>query len=222
MSNLRKLSMLDLSNNNFHGQLHEFSNVSFFMLEKLDLSGNNFEGWIPQSIFHFRSLNVLQLSSNNFNGTLKLDAIKSLANITILDLSYNNLILTRNPTISFNTAHKSSLKSLCNKPTLLVLDVSHNHFNGTIPECLTQNKFHGNIPVTFSASCALRTLDVNENLLEGPVTNSLANWTSLEALNLGNNHLNGGFSMVLKEVIKTPCNGFEGKPIPWSNCMSSH
>ena len=30
VSNLRKLSILDLSNNIFHGQLHEFSNISFF------------------------------------------------------------------------------------------------------------------------------------------------------------------------------------------------
>jgi len=146
MSNLRKLSMLDLSNNNFHGQLHEFSNVSFFMWEKLDLSGNNFEGWIPQSIFHFRSLNVLQLSSNNINGTLKLDAFKSLANITILDLSYNNLLIDTNVTeahwsyfpmmsivklASCNLIEFPSL--LRNQSQISTLDLSRNHIQGSIP-----------------------------------------------------------------------------------------
>ncbi|RDX68951.1 Receptor-like protein 12, partial [Mucuna pruriens] len=89
---------------------------------------------------------------------------------------------------------RSIPQSLCNNSNLLVLDVSNNHFNGMIQECLTQsetlvvlnlqhNMFNGNILDKFPVSCALRTLDLNSNLLKGLIPKSLANCTSLEVHN---------------------------------------
>ena len=69
------LLKLQLSNNQFSGQLNYFY-VSSYLLDTLDLSSNNLEGPIPMSVFGLRGLKILSLSSNNFSGSLQLNNIQ--------------------------------------------------------------------------------------------------------------------------------------------------
>ncbi|TYJ38658.1 hypothetical protein E1A91_A04G006600v1 [Gossypium mustelinum] len=94
---------------------------------------------------------------------------------------------------------------LCNATSLKILDLSHNNLSGTIPQCfgnlsysleflnLKKNKFYGTIPPTFAQGCQLANLNLNGNLLEGPLTPSILNCKGLEVLDLGNNKINDTF-----------------------------
>ncbi|XP_059429259.1 receptor-like protein 19 [Corylus avellana] len=68
------LQVLYLSNNQFSGQLKEFSNASSF-LEYLFLDNNHLEGPIPMSIFELHGLRWLLLGSNKFNNSLNLSLV---------------------------------------------------------------------------------------------------------------------------------------------------
>ena len=56
------LRTLELSNNQFFGQLNEIPNVSSHLLDTLDLSSNNLEGSIPMSVFELRSRSSVPLT----------------------------------------------------------------------------------------------------------------------------------------------------------------
>ncbi|KAB1227249.1 Receptor-like protein 12 [Morella rubra] len=200
------LEQLLLSKNQFSGQLDEFSNVSSHILSVLDLSSNNLEGAIPMSMFDFQdsplpnlsNLFVVDLRSNQLQGPLPI--LKP--NVNFVDFSWNNfssnipvnignwLPNTIFFSLASNRFQGSIPESICNAAPLEVLDLSNNSFSGTIPRCLTsmnlgvldlkRNSLTGTIPDTFSEQCALHTLDVNGNLLDGKLPESLASCTQLE------------------------------------------
>ncbi|GKD02232.1 leucine-rich repeat-containing protein [Tanacetum coccineum] len=87
--------------------------------------------------------------------------------------------------------------------SLQCLDMSHNNFDGVIPQCvgnlnnsltmmdLGNNSFQGTIPNVFEEFKQLVGLILNGNRLEGGVPSSLSKCESLKVLDLGNNRLNG-------------------------------
>ncbi|XP_030924925.1 receptor-like protein 7 [Quercus lobata] len=184
---LPSLRTLLVGNNHFSGQLHEFSNVSSFLLEELDLSSNNLEGPIPMSIFELQGLQDLTLSSNNFNGSLQLNVIQQLRNLTYLDLSNNNLLIEYNGT-------NSSLSSF---PQIMRLNLASNKLK-TFPEFLrhqanlerldlSDNQIHGEIPNWFWKIPMPFYVNLSCNYLEGP----LHNLSSTNFLDLSSNQLQG-------------------------------
>ncbi|XP_022735519.1 receptor-like protein 12 [Durio zibethinus] len=109
-----------------------------------------------------------------------------------LDLSNNSL-----------SGNVSSL--ICKMTSLQFLDLSHNNLSGIIPHCLgnlsdslwmlnlQMNKFYGIIPPTFTKGCQLKSLNLNGNQLEGPLTRSILNCRGPEVLDLGDNKINVTF-----------------------------
>ncbi|KAK9986144.1 hypothetical protein SO802_031095 [Lithocarpus litseifolius] len=188
------LQKLELSDNQFSGQLNYFS-VSSYLLDTLDLSSNNLEGPIPMSVFELQGLKFLSLSSNNFSGSLQLNKIQQLRNLSYLDLSYNSLLIeyngTNSPSSSFPQLSKLKLAScdlktfpdfLRNQSKLSILDLSINQIPGEIPNWnwnltnllylnLSYNHLEGpllNLPT------ALIVLDLHSNQLQGPLPALLA------------------------------------------------
>ncbi|XP_065620402.1 receptor-like protein 6 [Quercus suber] len=164
------LLRLELSNNQFSGQLHEFSNVSSFLLQALDLSNNNLEGPIPMSVLELRGLQTLQLSSNNFSGSFQLDVFQQLRNLSMLDLSYNSLLIEHNRTnYTFDQIVTLQLASCklktfpnfwINHTTLLNLDLSNNQIHGEIPNwTFTQFSYY----IVFSRPSLQPTLGATPN-----------------------------------------------------------
>lgn len=94
---------------------------------------------------------------------------------------------------------------VCDMKSLEILDFSYNSFSGGIPPCieflsillvldLRANKFHRTIPATgANINGTLRNLNLNGNLLEGPLPQLLAYCRSLEVLDIGNIMLNDTF-----------------------------
>ncbi|XP_041028207.1 receptor-like protein 32 [Juglans microcarpa x Juglans regia] len=184
------LRTLQLSNNQFSGELNQFPNISSNVLEYLDLSSNNLEGSIPVSVFDLRGLKILSLSSNNFNGSFKLNMIEQLRNLSNLDLSYNNLSIEYNrtdspspsfPNITTLKLASSNLKVfpdfLRNQSKLTVLDLSDNEIGGEIPNWIWKLPFLRHLNLSFNNLASLEVsslnvsslsiLDIRSNRLQG-------------------------------------------------------
>ncbi|KAH9667276.1 Receptor-like protein 15 [Citrus sinensis] len=180
-SNLTSLEYLDLSHNNFEGEMKELS--------LLDLSRNYFSGGLSQSVVTgCFSLELLDLSNNNFEGQFFSE--------------YMNLTRLRHLYFENNNFSGKIKDGLLSSTSLQVLDISNNILSGHIPhwmgnfsselEILSMSKNHleGNVPVQLNNLERLRILDISENRLSGPMASSL-NLSSVEHLSLQKNALNG-------------------------------
>ncbi|RZC03081.1 Receptor-like protein Cf-9-like, partial [Glycine soja] len=188
---LPSLQELILSHNGFDGPIPK----SFLHLKNLGyllLSPNQFNGTIWLDMFHrMQYLQTLGLSHNNLtvditsSGDHGLSAFPNMTNLLLADCN-----LRKFPSFLIPSLHiclvplkqKLSWKnpeSFCNCSTLRMLDLSHNSFNGSIPECLTSrsntlrvldlvgNKLTDSFSYTVSSSCHLRLFNLHGNLFEG-------------------------------------------------------
>ncbi|KAK7390209.1 hypothetical protein VNO78_25508 [Psophocarpus tetragonolobus] len=181
-----------LSNNEFEGQLHNFSNA-FSPIQWLDLSGNHLEGSIPISLFQLTNLHELKLSFNKFSGTIELNMLSKLGNLTTLDISYNNLTLIDASTlmtpfpllpmlssVRLASCKLTSFPQFLKNHSLMDIDLSNNHIVGTIPQWIWKSKFLNYINLScnyltdweepiFNNLSSLTTLDFHSNILHGPL-----------------------------------------------------
>ncbi|XLU63669.1 hypothetical protein S245_022878, partial [Arachis hypogaea] len=91
--------------------------------------------------------------------------------IQIFSVSNNNFIGHISPTF-------------CNASLLNALILSHNHLSRVISQCiildLQVNNFYRSILINFSQGNEFQTIKLNDNQLEGPLPQSLANCTLLK------------------------------------------
>nr|XP_043611922.1 receptor-like protein 36 [Erigeron canadensis] len=150
--NMRNLVNLDLSNNRFDGVIPQcFGNITSSLhminlgknhfqgtipnvyencggLEGLILNENQFEGEVPSSLSKCQSLKVLDMGNNQLNGTFPY-WLESLPNLQVLVLKSNG----------FHGCIKPSSIVGLTFPTLQVIDLSHNRFEGQIPRKYFKN-----------------------------------------------------------------------------------
>ncbi|PON89508.1 LRR domain containing protein, partial [Trema orientale] len=103
---LTTLSSIDISYNNFHGEIPS-SLGDLKSLKVLNLSRNNFEGLIPSSLGKLSELESLDLSKNNLVGTIP-QQLKDLNFLAFLNLSDNQLKGQIPQGGQFNTFQNSS------------------------------------------------------------------------------------------------------------------
>ncbi|CAN1278011.1 Receptor-like protein EIX2 [Linum perenne] len=142
--------------------------VNFTSLSVLDLSFNDFSARFPSWLANLTRLSHLDLSSNKLHGKLP-DSIGNLSSLRDFDLFENNV----------EGAVPSSIGKLCN---LQSLDFSGNNLTGSLPETLQE---------TSCGSNALAELSLDNNLLQGPIPDSLGNLQNLTNLGISYNQLNG-------------------------------
>ncbi|CDY35328.1 BnaA04g15190D [Brassica napus] len=115
MGNLKSnLSFLNLRQNRLSGDL---PNNTFASLRSLDVGHNQLTGKLPRSLIHFSTLEVLNVESNRISDTFPV-WLSSLKHLQILVLRSNEF---------HGPVHQASF------PTLRIIDISDNHFNGTLP-----------------------------------------------------------------------------------------
>ncbi|GKV44327.1 hypothetical protein SLEP1_g51519 [Rubroshorea leprosula] len=158
---LRYLKHLDLSNNNFSGNLIPPSFGLMKQLRYLNLSYAQFGGRIPTELGNLTRLHVLDLSSYYY-GELKVDDdiqwISHLSSLQRLDMSGVNL------------SHASS-----NLFQLKSIDLSDNQLNGSIPDSIGQLS-------------KLESMDLSENQLRS-IPDSIGQLSELEGMDLSENQL---------------------------------
>ncbi|KAK3444861.1 hypothetical protein EUGRSUZ_A00694 [Eucalyptus grandis] len=183
------LMNLNLSSNSFEDFETPLGNFSSTLVV-VDLHSNMLRGNLPPLPSHAY---YLDFSSNNINSVIPDDIGNNLWNLIFFSLSKNNF-------------HGFIPRSICKAGYfghLQVLDLSHNHLNGTIPDCLVKeslkvlnlrnNQLNGDIPQNMLRTCNLKTLDISENMLQGQIPLSLADCTTLDFVNMGNNQIDGTF-----------------------------
>ncbi|KAI3716455.1 hypothetical protein L1987_67350 [Smallanthus sonchifolius] len=190
------LKSVDLSKNKFYGGISFLCQIVDDSLSFLDLSNNLFSGQIPDCLWHFKKLKILNLGHNNLSGRLPA-SIDYLINPEVLILNNNNI----------SGELPSTLKN-CTKLTFL--DLGANKFSGSVPIwigekfselyalSLTSNNFFGTIPLQLCQLVNLQILDLSKNNLNGTIPSCLNNLTAMiqdgSSLNQNKHHLDMNLS----------------------------
>ena len=121
LRNQDQLEVLDLSQNNIHGQIPKWiSNLSIDTLLILGLSGNSLTGFDQTpNAFPWRSLQILYLPNNKLQGALPIPP----PSIVSYSVSNNMLI-------------GDISQMICELSSLTYFDVSYNNLIGFLPHCL--------------------------------------------------------------------------------------
>ncbi|KAG8367895.1 hypothetical protein BUALT_Bualt16G0120300 [Buddleja alternifolia] len=188
ISELKSLKWLDLSFNNFHGNIpFSFGNLS--ELEFLDLSFNNFGGSIPNEFARLKHLQALNVSNNLLVGVIP-DELEGLKKLQELQVYTNRL----NGSIPLWVGNLTNLR---------VFTAYENDLSGVIPDKLGlyselellnlhSNQLEGSIPESIFAMEKLETLVLTQNRLTGVIPESMGNCKGLSSVRIGNNNLTGG------------------------------
>ncbi|KAL7169698.1 hypothetical protein ACSBR2_034683 [Camellia fascicularis] len=199
IGNLSFLRIVDLSNNNFQGEIpHEMG--SLFRLQVLNLTHNLLEGQIPANLSSCNNLRRLSLGYNKFIGNLPIE-LGSLNQLVHLYMNSNNLSGAIPP-------------SFGNLSSLKLFAISENMLEGSIPNSLgslkslrylsfISNKISGTIPPSIYNISSLTALDARVNLLEGSLPQNLGlTLPNIKRLNLGKNHLSGSIPLSISNASK--------------------
>ncbi|XP_075666489.1 cuscuta receptor 1-like [Castanea sativa] len=204
IGNMSLLGILNLSFNNFSGEVPTESLAGCFLLQILDLSNNKFSGHLLSSTFNFTKLKVLKINDNQFSGNLS----PKCSLMSHFDVSNNKL----SDKIPIWICNKTNLVELfmrnnffkgqirCETIQIRHLDLSQNSLSGFLPSWssewlealhLGQNYFLGSIPKAFLNISHLSTLDISDNRLSGRIPSAIGKLRDLTVLLLRGNRLRG-------------------------------
>ncbi|XP_009108522.1 LRR receptor-like serine/threonine-protein kinase GHR1 [Brassica rapa] len=202
--------LLDLSNNQFEGNLTRWS--KWENVEYLDLSQNRFTGSFPDVAPQLLRANHLNLSHNKLTGSLPERIPNHYPKLGVLDISSNSLdgplpsTLLSMPTLEEvhlqNNGMSGNIGPLPSSSgsRIRLLDLSHNRFDGDLPSAfgslnklqvlnLAANNLSGSLPSSMNEMVSLSSLDLSQNHFTGPLPSNLS--SSLVALNVSYNDLSG-------------------------------
>ncbi|KAJ0076439.1 hypothetical protein Patl1_35237 [Pistacia atlantica] len=209
---MKRLNVLDLSSNNFSGELPNHFVDGCFSLELLRLSDNKFHGQIFPRQMNLTQLQSLYLDNNNFSEKIG-DGLLNATSLVFLNIS-NNKVSGQIPSwigkfslLTFLLMSKNLLEGtipiqLNNLKSLAMLDISENRLFGSIASdfnlssvsylYMQKNALSGSIPSSLFESSELIALDLRENKFSGNIDPHWFNdHSALHFLLLSGNHLQG-------------------------------
>jgi Leucine-rich repeat (LRR) protein len=190
------ISWMDVSANQFDGQLQENIGNLLPNIKTLDLSRNAFEGRLPSSIGNMSGMEKLDVSFNNFSGVVPKELVADCSKLQVLKLSRNNFHgdlfstqfnLTRLQLLDFSDNQFSgTLSKKLLKFAPVFLDGSNNHLSGKIPSWICNNTIIETLILRYNffrghfqcESSRLEFLDLSHNFLSG----SLPSWSGVDFL----------------------------------------
>ncbi|CAA0812752.1 Leucine-rich repeat receptor-like tyrosine-protein kinase PXC3 [Striga hermonthica] len=235
ISELKSLKWLDLSHNNFHGNIPPaFGNLS--ELQFLDLSFNNFGGSIPLDLGKLTNLRALNLSNNMLTGKIpeELEGLRDLQDLQVFTnrLSGSIPIWVGNLTcLRVFTAYENELsgvipENLGSFSELELLNLHSNYLEGSIPESifsmgklehliLTQNRLSGFIPDSIGKCKGLSNVRIGDNNLIGEIPREVSDVSGLTYFEADNNNLSGEIARDFSKcpnltLLNLASNGFSG------------
>nr|XP_043625435.1 receptor-like protein 9DC3 [Erigeron canadensis] len=202
------LQLIDLRTNHFHGTIPSFCE-NHTDIRGLFLNGNRLQGALPTSLPSCEWLEILDVGNNHLNGTFP-GWLGGLVNLRVLILKSNNF----HGRIEIPSPVKLTF------PSLIVFDLSHNTFEGHLPDIYFQNfismkdvpeketkpnylsligLYFYTIIVTVKGYDLQFTkilddymiVDLSNNKFTGDIPNVIGTLESLITLNLSHNNLNG-------------------------------
>ncbi|XP_028056660.1 receptor-like protein 15 [Camellia sinensis] len=219
---MSNLDVLDLSTNNFSGEVPNQLVRNCISLGALKLSNNNFCGQIFSVDFNLTQLWILQLNDNQFTGPVT-NVLSKLHELYFLDIS-NNYMTGKIPS---SMGNMTSLRTLimgnnsfngefpCALVPRVFMDISYNLFSGSIlPSCsnpnlqylehmhLQGNKFTGLISRALLNSSFLLTLDIRDNIFFASIPDSIRLLSNIRILLFRGNQLSGSIPTQLCQLNK--------------------
>ena len=204
ISNLKSLRKLYLSGCNFTRSFPILPNLT--QITSLDLSHNNFSGQIPWFLLKFEQLTSLDLSYNNFIGQLS-DVSTNLIEHPSPNNSSNSQLASHIPlklvslVLSHNLLNGTMPSWLYSIPHLHSLHLDNNQLTGHIDEFqynslryldLSRNNLHGPLPISISKLVNLYHINVSLNSLCGIMESTMfSKLKNLEIVDLHSNLLQG-------------------------------
>ncbi|XP_030970944.1 receptor-like protein EIX1 [Quercus lobata] len=216
---LKYLTYLDVSNNDFNCSQIPVFIASLSNLIHLDLSNANFGRNIPFQLGNLSNLQYLDLSWNYFNKPENIEWLPQLSSLKFLEMGTVNLskvnnwlhVVNKLPYLTSLFLYSCDLPNifsvpLVNSSTCLdVLDLSYNNLtssssvlewmfnsNTSVVELnLNNNQFQGLIPDAFSRINSLAHLYLDSNEFEGEIPKVFGGMCNWKTLSLSGNYLNG-------------------------------
>lgn len=210
-ANMKGLRSVNLSNNQFTGQVPEFSYND--KLQSLALNYNQLTGSLPDFSSSKQDLSSIQVSNNQLTGTLP-DNWSNLPAISYIDVSNNQLTgtlpnswIANMPDLSSlyldnNTGLAVPLADWTNWTKLKILDLGRDELSGSLPTSWGTNKpdltvvylgsgkgITGSIPDSWGSLSNLTVLDIGDNQISGNVPDSFYKLTNLKNFQYGENHI---------------------------------
>ncbi|XP_058068547.1 probable LRR receptor-like serine/threonine-protein kinase At3g47570 [Magnolia sinica] len=225
LGSLSKLIFFSVSENDLRGSIPpSLGNLS--SLTALDLTYNNFDGQIPNQLGQLARIIYFQIGPNQLSGTIP-PSIYNLSSIQVLNVAVNRLHGSIPPNLGLLFPHLRGILvagnqftgklpiSLSNASSLDLVSFSSNSFSGHVPLNLgsLSHLYHFNIEnnqlgsregddlsfLTSLTNCTrLKVIGAGSNNLEGELPSSIANLsTQLKTLYLGKNKI---FGIIPKEI----------------------
>ncbi|PPR96522.1 hypothetical protein GOBAR_AA24137 [Gossypium barbadense] len=185
---LSSLELFDVSENQLNGtfplSIGELSSLKYLdfgkRMEVLYIDKNLISRDIPDCWSHRQDLKILNLGSNKLTGEIPPSLWR--LNLTMLNLR-NNTMFGELPS------------TLQNSPYLIMLDLSENHFSGSVPAwigdklsnlvilSLRSNNFDGHIPHKICDLQFLQNLDLAHNNISGVIPKCFNNLSAMATTN---------------------------------------
>ncbi|KAK5784437.1 hypothetical protein PVK06_038961 [Gossypium arboreum] len=192
LGNLSFLISLNLSGNNFHGELPR-ELASLRRLKLVDLSNNALSGEIPAWFGNLTALQQLYLGGNRFQGEIpwEIGKLAALEKFGVQNMS----LVGQLPSSIFNISSLKEIRVYNNSISGYIPSYMCDHLHHLQVFEISINKFFGHIPSNIGECKNLRSLSLSLNQLNGFIPSSklpqMGFVPNLEEIYLMNNNLSG-------------------------------